>query len=182
VIEDERGLIQAVVARGDQRAFETLYDRHTPILYALALRLAGGREPEAQDLVHDTWVRAVVRLQSFEGRSLLRTWLCGILVRCWREVARNGARTAIAPVEELPLGADDDELLGVVDRVDLERAISSLADGYREILVLHDIEGYTHQEIAEFLGVEPGTSKSQLSRARVLLRRALDPMGERHGT
>src|SRR5215831_9941205 len=64
--EEERGLIHAVVARGDQRAFETLYDRHTPALYALALRLSGGHESDAQDVVHDTWVRAVVRLQSFD--------------------------------------------------------------------------------------------------------------------
>jgi len=167
-----------VVERGDERAFGTLFDRHTPALYALALRLTGGDEPEAQEIVHDAWVRAGDRFGSFEARSTLRVWLSGILVNRWRELARAGAREAGPPIEDLSLGIEDDELRGVFDRIDLERVIAALPAGYRQVFILHDIEGYTHQEIAGLLDIASGTSKSQLSCARRELRRALAPRGE----
>ena len=173
--DDERLLVDAVVQRGDERAFASLYDRHTPALYRLALRLTGGSDADAEDITHDAWVRAVERLGTFEWRAALRTWLSGIVIRCAHE--RNRATTRVA-FEDLAAGAEDVALRDSYDRLDLERAIAGLADGFRQVFVLHDVQGYTHEEIADLLGIEPGTSKSQLSRARRALRRALEPPGE----
>lgn len=170
---EDRRLVAAITSRGDERAFGVLYDRYTFVLYRLALRLTGGNEPEAQEIVHDAWVRAVERLATFGWHSALRTWLSGIVVNRWREMARAESRDVRESIEELGLGADDQRLSGTFDRIDLERAIASLAPRYREVFVLHDVEGYAHEEIAELLGVEPGTSKSQLSRARRALRAVL---------
>ncbi|MBL8999014.1 MAG: sigma-70 family RNA polymerase sigma factor, partial [Gemmatimonadetes bacterium] len=150
--------------RRDEEAFRSLYRRHTPALYALARRLMAD-EQAAGDVVQDAWVRAVAGLGRFAWQSALRTWLSSIVVNCCRERwSARGDR-----FDDIPLDASaraDDPLL----RVDLERALASLPTGYRTVLVLHDVEGYTHEEIAAQLGVEPGTSKSQLSRARRALR------------
>ena len=175
--DDDRFLVDAVVQRGDERAFTSLYYRHTPALYRLALRLTGGSAADAEDVTHDAWVRAVEHLATFEWRAALRTWLAAFVIRCAHE--RNRATTrAVQDVDDLTAGADDVALRGSYDRLDLERAIGGLAAGFRQVFVLHDVQGYTHEEIADLLGIEPGTSKSQLSRARRALRRALDPPGE----
>ncbi len=110
----------------------------------------------------------------------MRVWLSGFVVNRWREVARAGARDAGPPIENLSLSIEDVALRGVFDRIDLERVIAALPPGYRQIFVLHDIEGYTHQEIAGLLDIAAGTSKSQLSCARRELRRALALPGEQH--
>ena len=175
--DDDRLLVDAVVQRGDERAFKSLYDRHTPALYRLALRLTAGSAADAEDITHDAWVRAVERLATFEWRAALRTWLSGFVIRCAHERDRAATRTA-QPVEEFAYGTDDAALQGSYERLDLERAIAGLADGFRQVFVLHDVQGYTHEEIADLLGIEPGTSKSQLFRARRALRRALEPPGE----
>jgi RNA polymerase sigma-70 factor, ECF subfamily len=167
--DDDRRLVRRVIRR-DERAFSALYDRHTPYLYRLALRLTGGDEASASDIVHDAWVRAVERFPRFEWRAQLRTWLAGFVINVARERTR-------AEREDLSLDgaiADDEPALpGGIERVDLERALAALAPGFRQVLVLHDVEGFTHDEIARLLGVEPGTSKSQLSRARAAMRRLL---------
>ena len=175
--DDDRRLVDAVVQRGDERAFASLYDRHTPALYRLALRLTGGSAADAEDITHDAWVRAVEHLATFEWRAALRTWLSAFVIRCAHERDRAVTRSAL-PVEILTPGTDDAALRGSYDRLDLERAIAGLADGFRQVFVLHDVQGYTHEEIADLLGIEPGTSKSQLFRARRALRRALEPPGE----
>ncbi len=175
--DDDRLLVEAVVQRGDERAFTSLYDRHTPALYRLALRLTGGSAADAEDITHEAWVRAVERLATFEWRAALRTWLSAFVIRCAHERDRAATRAA-QPMEELAPGTDDAALRGSYDRLDLERAIAGLADGFRQVFVLHDVQGYTHEEIADLLGIEPGTSKSQLSRARRALRRKLERPGE----
>lgn len=174
---DDRSLVDAVVNRRDERAFGALYDRHTGAMYGLALRLAGGDAAEAQSIVHDAWVRAAERLATFEWRSQLRSWLCGFVVRCTQELARDAGRHAGPAIDDLPLGGADARLSGTLARVDLERAVAGLPAGYRVVFVLHDVEGYTHEEIAAHLGIVPGTSKSQLAHARAALRRALTPEG-----
>jgi RNA polymerase sigma-70 factor (ECF subfamily) len=157
----------------DERAFARLYDRHTPALYGLALRLAGGDAHDAEEIVHEAWIRAAERLADFAGRSALRTWLCGFVVNCARELARSRDDREL-PLDAAPEpGAEDGELMGTFDRLELERGLRALPPGYREVLVLHDVEGYTHEEIAELRGVTIGTSKSQLARARGALRRML---------
>ena len=180
VHDDDAGLIAAVVRRRDERAFTVLYGRHSPYLYRLALRLTGGDDAAAQDMVHEAWVRAVPRFPAFESRASLRTWLGGFVVNAWRESTRDTRRTVALVETDL---VDDDPWREPLNRVDVERALAALSPGYRDVLVLHDLEGYTHQEIATLLGIDPGTSKSQLSRARSAIRRALSgaPKGNKHG-
>jgi RNA polymerase sigma-70 factor (ECF subfamily) len=173
--ESDAELVAAVLARGDEARFRTLYRRHTPALHRLALRLTGGAAADAEDAVQESWIRAARRLDSFRGASAFRTWLSGILVNCCREVRRDATRRAEEPLEDGGRTTHDGPTL----RLDLERAIAALAPGYREVLVLHDVEGYTHEEIAGLLGVESGTSKSQLSRARHALRAALSSRSEK---
>jgi len=156
------------MTRGED-AFRALYRAHTPALYALALRLTGGDQHEAEDLVQETWVRATRKMSAFRGESALRTWLCGVLINVRRERVRSAWRMVDAPDTEPASPPKDDAAF------DLERAIAALPAGARDIFVLHDVYGYEHREIAEMLGVVTGTSKSQLARARTLLRKALNP-------
>jgi RNA polymerase sigma-70 factor (ECF subfamily) len=163
-LADDRRDAQALVDSGDEAAFRRLYRRHSPALYALARRLMAD-DQAASEIVQDTWVRAVAGLQRFAWQSALRTWLSSIAVNCCRERwSGRGERFDDIPIDTASRA--EDPLL----RVDLERALASLPTGYRTVLVLHDVEGYTHEEIAHQLGVDPGTSKSQLSRARRALR------------
>ena len=177
--DDERddALLNRLARTGDARAFDTLYRRHTPRLYATAMRITYDAEAAA-DLVHDTWIRAVGSIGRFERRSALRTWLTGILVNRHREWLRERRHDAFDDV------TDADEMIDPAytspldasrfDRLDLETAIAALAPGFRSVLVLHDIEGFTHDEIGSMLGLAPGTSKSQLARARQRVRSMLE--------
>jgi RNA polymerase sigma factor (sigma-70 family) len=163
----DRELVDAVLNAGDEVAFRALYRRYTPRLYRMALRMAGGDARDAEELTHDAWVRAVSRFASFEWRSQLSTWLVAIVMNCARERWREDA--AIEALEIEP-AAPDRELDSAPARVDVERALARLPPGYRQVVVLHELEGYTHEEIGELLGIEPGTSKSQLHHARRRLR------------
>lgn len=178
--DDDMALIARIVRNRDERAFASLYQRHTTYLYQLALRLTGGDDAAAQDLVHEAWIRSIQRLAVYEARSSLRTWLAGFVVNAWRESTRDSARSMTLVETDPP---DDTTWRDPLDRVDLERALAKLAPGYRDVLVLHDMEGYSHQDIAALLGIDVGTSKSQLSRARAAMRRALDSssQGNKHG-
>ena len=163
---DDRTLVQAVVKRRDDRAFRVLYDRHTSYLYRLALRLAGGDQRKAEDITHDAWIRAVERLGDFAWRSAFRTWVAGFVVNRARESARQRHH------EELDgqhAGADP-RLASVAERLDLERAVARLPARQRHVFILHDAEGWNHEASARALGIDAGTSRSQLSRARIALR------------
>ena len=176
VAGEDRDLATAVAGSGDEAAFRVLYRRHTPALYRLALRLGGGDEPWAEELVQRAWIRAVEGLGAFAWRSTLSTWLSGIAINCAREIWREGRIRADAILaEEHQAPAHRASAWGPEDRIDLERAIERLPHGYRQVFVLHDLEGYTHEEIGGLLSIEAGTSKSQLSHARRRLRAALDP-------
>jgi RNA polymerase sigma-70 factor (ECF subfamily) len=166
----DRVLVKRFLRTGDETAFRELYRRHTPALYSLGLRLSGGREADAQDGVQDAWIRACKTLDSFEWRSSLRTWLAGILINCVRELDRARRRRN---EEELPdeWPAQVAEAQGRA--VDLEQAITGLPAGYRHVLVLHDVEGHTHEEISALLKISIGTSKSQLHHARKAVRAML---------
>lgn len=181
--ERDDALLDRLARTGDARAFEILYHRHTKALYATAVRIARD-EDVAADVVHDTWVRAVESLHRFENRSALRTWLTGILINRVREWQREQQRDGVdddVTVDELidpaltsPLDASR------FDRLDLEAAIAALPPRFRQVLVLHDIEGFRHEEIAEMLGLASGTSKSQLARARRRVRELLETGIPRH--
>ncbi len=122
--------------------------------------------------MHDAWLAAADRLGAFRWESSFRSWLSGFVINQVRQRWRADRREPV-PLEETRAG-DDLPLLMAADRVDLERAIAALPDGFRAVLVLHDIEGYTHDEIGSVLGIVAGTSKSQLARARSAVREALE--------
>jgi RNA polymerase sigma-70 factor (ECF subfamily) len=173
----DHALAQALLLRGDENAFRELYTRHTPRLYQLVLRIVGGAEHDAEDVVQETWIRATEALGGFRWEAAFGTWLTGIGINVARGLLRKQGRwTTLDEAGEpwRPPPRDG-------ERIDLERAIAVLPTGYRSVLVLHDVEGYTHEEIGERLGIAPGTSKSQLSHARKALRRLLEPaMKESH--
>jgi len=173
--DDDAVLVKAFVSARDEAAFRALFRRHTPALFRLALRLLGGDPAGAEDAVQEAWIRAAERLATFRFESALRTWLSGFVVNCCRESRRRVQEAS--PDEAAAPAADDDP----APALDLDRALLSLADGYRQVLVLHDVVGLTHREIARQLGIEEGTSKSQLFQARRALRRRLGPREERHG-
>ena len=170
----DRDLAARFVAKRDETAFRQLFRRHTPRMYALALRLMAGRRADAEDVVQDAWQRAAAGLAGFEWRSALPTWLAGILINCARERLRaETAEAAAATPADADLTTPAGQAADAGLRLDLERAIAALPDGYREVLVLHDVEGYTHDEIAARLAIAPGTSKSQLFHARRAVRARL---------
>ena len=167
----DRRLVGNFLARRDEHSFRVLYRRHTPALYQLALRLAGWNVQEAEEMVQETWLRAVEALTAFRWESGFRTWLSGILINRSRELHRARKKeqhTIIADALAVEISVSEN-----FERLDLEQAIATLPNGYRQILVLHDVEGYTHEEISRLLEIEIGTSKSQLSRARSAVRNSL---------
>jgi RNA polymerase sigma-70 factor (ECF subfamily) len=176
-VPDDAALIDRLARGGDARAFELLYRRYTPAGYSTALRLTGNPDL-AQDIVHDAWVRAVESLDRFSRRSSFRTWLTGIVINCHRERSREHRREAIesdTALDDFVDSSGSGPLDGsTIEPLDLEAAIAALAPRFREVFVLHDIEGFTHEEIAAMLGLVPGTSKSQLTRARRRVRELLD--------
>jgi len=158
-------LIRRFLDARDQTAFRELYRRHTPPIYGLLYRLTGGSDSDAADVMQDAWIRAARNLATFRGASQFRTWLTGIALNCFREW-RRASQALVASPENAGEPAPPHDLRG-----DIERALQALPVHYREVLVLHDIEGYTHEDISGALGIEPGTSKSRLFRARYLFRR-----------
>jgi RNA polymerase sigma-70 factor (ECF subfamily) len=180
--DEERRLADAVLQAGDESAFRTLYRLHTPSLYRLALRLGQGDEVWAEELVQRTWIRVVAGLNGFSWQSAFRTWLIGIALNCAKELWRSGRGSIEVGLDRAENAAAPAGDVGL--QVDLERAIARLPGGAREIFILHDIEGFTHEEIARMLGVSAGTSKSQLFEARQRLRQLLANRGlylERRG-
>jgi len=174
-VDSDRSLAEQVLG-GDERAFRLLYRRHSPRLYLLVLRLLGGIEADAEDVVQETWLKATERLDAFRWEASFGSWLCAIGLNLARESLRRRGRRVEEPFDDsaLPVPAPRER----VETVDLERAIRSLPEGYRTVLILHDVEGYRHEEIAQRLGVTPGTSKSQLFHARRAMRAALEGYGK----
>jgi len=170
---NERQLIAAAVA-GEVTAQRMLYDQHVDRVYRLAFRLAG-EDDLARDFTQETFIRAFQRLKDFRSDSSFGTWIHTIAM----SVSLNGLRKVKRfRTRESPL--DDALTIGVATRRSepdlkerLRQAIDALPEGYRTVFVMHDVEGYTHEEIAGALGVQPGTSKAQLFRARAKLREAL---------
>ena len=170
---DEFQLIARVRA-GDSAAERALYDAHVDRVYRLAFRLAGD-DSLAQDFTQETFIRAFDRLDSFRGDAAFSTWLHTITTT----VVLNGLRK-VKRFRQRETDIDDAHAIGVTKReaepdlkARLTKAINELPEGYRTVFVMHDVEGFTHEEIGAALGVETGTSKAQLSRARAKLRIAL---------
>ena len=173
----DRILVEAVVSDGDEVAFRELYRRHTPRLFPLVLRLVGGAEMDAEDVVQEAWIRAAAGLKRFRGDSSFGTWLIAIGLNAARDHLRRRGRWSVTEdVTEVEIAVPP-AMHG--QRLDLERAIGLLPPGCRTVLVLHDVEGFTHEEIATQLGIAVGTSKSQLFAARRACRSLLDGTKEK---
>jgi RNA polymerase sigma-70 factor (ECF subfamily) len=177
----ERELIGRVLA-GDPSAERALYDAHVDRVFRLVYRMAGDLD-RAQDYTQETFIRAFSRLAEFRGEAALATWLGSIAI----SITLNGLRK-VRRLRQREVVLDDLDPVSPIDRLAepdlkarLTQAIEDLPDGYRAVFVMHDVEGYTHEEIASVLGVHPGTSKAQLSRARARLRMALADFAKDEG-
>jgi RNA polymerase sigma-70 factor (ECF subfamily) len=191
-------MIEAAIVRlaqnGDAAAFEYLYKVHSRRIYALCHRMT--RNPSlSEDLTQEAFLQAFRKIQSFRSESAFSTWLYRVTVNVVL-MNRRGKSSNEAPLEEIrdaesapPLkevGRSDPHLSGLADRITLKNALRQLPCGYKKILVLHDVLGYEHHEIASALGCALGTSKSQLHKARMRLRTILrsaslffhEPLGE----
>ena len=163
----------ALAASGDASAFERLYHRHAPRVHSLARRMLD--HDLADEVTQDVFVRAWQKLYTFRGEAAFGTWLHRLAINVI--LARRGSlgkqrqrfTNSEAPLEMMATRAVEP---GV--GLDLENALARLPDGARQVFVLHDVEGYRHEEIADMLGLAEGTSKSQLHRARMALRQHLD--------
>ena len=169
--------------QGDARAFERLYQLHSRRVYSLCLRMVGNTA-EAEDLTQEAFLQLFRKIATFRGESAFSTWLHRlsvnvVLMRLRKKTAvETSLEETTEPDEETggprrDFGAPDLRLSGSIDRLNLQRAIGQLPQGYRSIFILHDVQGYEHNEIAEIMGCSIGNSKSQLHKARMRLRELL---------
>jgi RNA polymerase sigma-70 factor (ECF subfamily) len=172
--------------RGDALAFERLYRLHSRRVYSLCLRMVAGNSAQAEDFTQDVFLQLFRKIQSFRSESAFSTWLHRLTVNIVLMRLRRKSHI-VASIEEMNQeknerdesvqpwepGGPDLQLTGVVDRLHLERAIGQLPPGSRAMFVLHEVEGYEHEEIARMRGCTVGNSKSQLHKARVRLRQIL---------
>lgn len=165
----------ALAAAGDRQAFERLYRTHANRVFTLCARMSGSRS-RGEELTQDVFVRTWEKLPQFRGESAFSTWLhrlaVNVVLNARKIEGKHASRTEQSDVED----ERRDEMSRAplhIERMDLAQAISGLPEGARKVFVLHDIEGYKHEEIAEMMGITSGGSKAQLHRARLLLREAL---------
>ncbi len=168
----DRALVRAIQRDRSEDAFSVLYDRHTPRALQTAWRLLGARGDDAEDAVQEAWMRAVQSLHAWNEDASFGAWLRSIAAHVAIDALRKTSR--LDPETD---GAWNDEEWAS-DRLDLETAIVALPAGYRAVLVLHDVEGFTHEEIGAQLGITAGTSKGQLFKARRAVRARLAPKTE----
>jgi RNA polymerase sigma-70 factor, ECF subfamily len=165
--------------QGDAEAFRVLYDKHKRRVYSLCLRMTANTA-EAEDLAQEAFLQLYRKIGTFRGESAFSTWLHRLSVNVVLMHLRKKSLPVVSleettqPAEDdsprKDFGADDVALTGSIDRMQLQRAVDSLPPGYRMIFVLHDVEGYEHNEIAKIAGCSIGNSKSQLHKARMKLR------------
>jgi RNA polymerase sigma-70 factor, ECF subfamily len=168
---------------GDAVAFERIYRMHSRKVYTLCLRMAGDRT-DAEDLTQDVFLQLFRKINTFRGESTFSTWLHRmsvniVLMRFRKKNITDKSLEAITNPEEesstppKEFGGPDLRLNGVVDRITLQAAINELPPGYKAMFILHDVQGYNHDEIAEIFGCTAGNSKSQVHKARTRLRELL---------
>lgn len=169
--------------KGDAAAFEQLYRLHSRRVYALCLRMVGNTA-EAEDLAQEAFLQLFRKIHTFRGESAFSTWLHRLAVNVVlmklrkKTLPETSLEETTEPDEETggprrDIGGLDVLLSGSIDRVNLERAVEQLPPGYKTVFVLHDVQGYEHNEIAEIMGCSIGNSKSQLHKARMRLRELL---------
>jgi RNA polymerase sigma-70 factor, ECF subfamily len=167
---------------GDAEGFQALYDKHKRRVYSLCLRMTANTA-EAEDLAQEAFLQLYRKIATFRGESAFSTWLHRLSVNVVLMHLRKKSLPVVSLEETTQgteddsprkdFGADDVALAGSIDRMQLQRAVESLPPGYRMIFVLHDVEGYEHNEIAKIVGCSIGNSKSQLHKARMKLRNLL---------
>ncbi|HEX3377789.1 MAG TPA: sigma-70 family RNA polymerase sigma factor [Candidatus Acidoferrales bacterium] len=169
--------------QGDASAFEHIYRLHSRRVYALCLRMVGN-PAEAEDLTQDAFLQLFRKIATFRGESAFSTWLHRLSVNVVlmklrkKTLPETSLEESTDPEDEVngprrEIGAPDLMLTGSIDRVHLERAIEQLPPGYRQVFVLHDVQGFEHNEIAGLMDCSIGNSKSQLHKARMRLRELL---------
>ncbi len=175
---DAEPALVAAAAAGDARAFEQLYRRHVAKVYGLCVRLVSGDKAKAEQYAQDAFVRAWENLSGFRGGSRFSTWLHRLTVNV--VLGEHRLLKRWVSFDDVPeeSGLELETATGhpqaqMSDRMDLERALARLPKGARAVLILHDVEGYRHDEIAELTGIAVGTSKAQLHRARKLMKELL---------
>ncbi|MGB2635082.1 MAG: sigma-70 family RNA polymerase sigma factor [Candidatus Acidiferrum sp.] len=168
---------------GDSAAFDFLYQLHSRRVYALCLRMVNN-PADAEDLMQEAFLQLFRKIGTFRGESAFSTWLHRMTVNVVlmrlrkKSLPTDSLEETLDPEAEnsspkRDVGAPDLRLSGAVDRVNLERSIEQLPPGYRTVFVLHDVQGYEHNEIADIMGCSVGNSKSQLHKARTRLRELL---------
>jgi RNA polymerase sigma-70 factor, ECF subfamily len=165
-------------AKGDMKAFEEIYNRHHRRVYSLCLRMLQNTA-EAEDLTQEVFIQLYRKIGSFRGDSAFTTWLHRLTVN---QVLMHFRKRTVkfektteegeTPVQIVP-GTENQGRMPIVDKIALENAIAQLPEGYKNVFVLHDVEGYEHEEVARILGCSVGTSKSQLHKARLKMRKLL---------
>ena len=169
--------------KGDMEAFEKIYERHNRRVYSLCLRMTQNAA-EAEDLAQEAFIQLFRKIGSFRGDSAFTTWLHRLTVnQCLMHFRKRSVKLEKTTEEgETPVqvvsGTENPNAMPVMDRIALDNALTQLPPGYRTVFVLHDVEGHEHEEIAKMLGVAVGTSKSQLHKARMKLRKILKARNE----
>jgi RNA polymerase sigma-70 factor, ECF subfamily len=184
VLQTDHALANAA-GKGDMGAFEQLYERHNRRVYSLCLRMTQNPQ-EAEDLAQEAFIQLFRKIGSFRGESAFTTWLHRLTVnQCLMHFRKRSVKLEKTTEEgETPVqivrGTENPNAMPILDRIALDNALSQLPPGYRTVFVLHDVEGHEHEEIAKKLGVAVGTSKSQLHKARMKLRKILKSRSRVH--
>ena len=172
----DQELVRDFLDSQSQQAFRKLYREKTPHLYQMALRLTAFNEFEADELIQQMWITAISKLHGFAWKSSLKTWLTGILINLNRdELRKEASKKKVAD----SLTSRTRVSTNAISGYDMEKALSNIPLGYRKVIILHDLEGYRHKEIAALLNIHEGTSKSQLFQARKALRQQLTSQDKR---
>jgi RNA polymerase sigma-70 factor (ECF subfamily) len=162
-------------AAGDLVAFEMVYEKYHRRTYSLCLRMTAN-QTEAEDLTQEVFIQLFRKIGSFRGDSAFSTWLHRltvnqVLMHFRRRSVKNEKTTEEGDMpEQAVTGSANPNRMAVVDRIALKNAIRQLPNGYRRVFILHDVEGFEHEEVARLMGISVGTSKSQLHKARLKLR------------
>jgi RNA polymerase sigma-70 factor, ECF subfamily len=170
-------------AAGNMAAFERIYERYHRRTYSLCLRMTNSAT-EAEDLTQEVFIQLFRKIGSFRGESAFSTWLHRmtinqVLMHFRRRGVQNEKTTEDGEMpEQIVRGTENHNKMPILDRLAIDKAISELPNGYRTVFVLHDVEGFEHEEIARMLGLSVGTSKSQLHKARLKLRTLLKKVTE----
>jgi RNA polymerase sigma-70 factor (ECF subfamily) len=175
--------VAKAITKDDMSGFDSLYQQHYRRVFSICLRMTGNMS-EAEDLAQDVFLQLYRKIKSFRGESAFTTWLHRLTVnQVLMHFRKRSVRSELTTEDgEMPesaeIGTDQPTAMPIIDRIALEAAIAELPPGYRSVFVLHDVQGYEHEEIAKILKCNVGTSKSQLHKARMKLRRLIQQRQE----